>query len=185
MTRPPSWFIGLKVSESDDLLAVTAGAPPGISKTHPADLHLTVAFLGAVDEAAAGRAFAIASARVPAVINATAGSPLLLGPQACPWAICASIADGAEAVTDLASALADNCRLAAGLQSEERDLLPHCTLAAIDRGVGDELRAELLEWGAGLQTTGHSIVLDTLGLYRTADPEASTRYRCVESVRLL
>ncbi len=185
MTRPPSWFIGLKVSESDDLLAVTAGAPPGISKTHPEDLHLTLAFLGEVDEAAAGRAFAIASARVPAVINAATGSSILLGPQACPWAICASITDGAEAVTDLVSALADNCRLAVGLQPEERAPLPHCTLASIDRGVGDELRAELLDWGAGLQTSGHSIVLDVLGLYRTADPTASTQYRCVEFVRLL
>ncbi len=184
MTRPPAWFLGLRVSEPAKLLHLVADAPAGIETTHQEDLHVTVSYLGPVSEASARSAFSLAREHPPVVIQATAGPPILLGPPARPWAICASIAEGRIALDAVLSTLGNPCRATAGLPPDGRERVPHCTLAAIDREARGDVRAGLVHWASALQTSGAALLLDTLGLFTSAEQGASTRYRCVDSARL-
>ena len=49
----PNWFVGLRVPPEAGVTAKVKGPPEGVRLFAEADLHMTVAFLGAAGEAAA------------------------------------------------------------------------------------------------------------------------------------
>jgi 2'-5' RNA ligase len=51
----PNWFIALPVSPLGWFERLVPPPPAGFRAFHPDDLHLTIAFLGAVDDATASR----------------------------------------------------------------------------------------------------------------------------------
>ncbi len=184
MTSSPSWFLGLRVADAEALRRAVANAPEEIRTTLARDLHVTVSYFGPVTEVAARRAFAYASARLPAAIDAVTGPPILLGSARFPRSVCALFAGGVSELSALIRALENPCRAEAGLEPETREPVPHCTLGVILRRVSRERHAELLAWANSLETAGHSLQFDALHLYTRAEPTSATRYRCVDSVRL-
>ncbi|MCA9602007.1 MAG: hypothetical protein KC417_08285, partial [Myxococcales bacterium] len=74
----PNWFVGFP-APSPSLLAGLSGAPAPLAALAVDDLHLTVAFLGAVDTDAALRAWSEASGRRIPPFELTFGEPAWLG----------------------------------------------------------------------------------------------------------
>lgn len=65
----PNWFIGLVVPPEARWHQLSMPLPAGVRPFHPADLHLTLAFLGGCDAEAAARAWR-------ALAELTPGAPL-------------------------------------------------------------------------------------------------------------
>jgi 2'-5' RNA ligase len=166
-----NWFLALVVPEQAALLAATAGLPPGLRRFQPADLHLTLAFLGACGEDRALRAWqAIAPIGHPP-IRACAGAWRAMGPPRRPSAYALTLGRGRR----LTARLIESCRAAAlagaELPCDDRPPLPHITLARPRlRAVGaTDSREAMAAWLRHAPVPGQPFTLEEIGLYRWAE----------------
>lgn len=82
----PNWFIGLPLPRQADWHQASLTAPPELRRFHPADLHLTVAFLGPCGVARAEAAWLALAPHASAATTVSAGSWRALGPARQPSA---------------------------------------------------------------------------------------------------
>ena len=169
---PPNWFIALPVPAAPWFPALLAAThpPPGVRLFHAEDLHLTVAFLGPVAEAAAHRAFACAAAWPLGPLDATLAEVHPLGSPRRPSALSAMLAPG-EARERLVAAMArvrGAMWAAAGAAPDTRPPLPHITLARPSRSCAPAELAAAVRWGTALPVAGVPIRLAQLALYTRA-----------------
>lgn len=180
MASPPNWFIALPVAAAALPAGSLASLPPGVARLHPDDLHVTVAFLGAVGQERARRAWGeLPSAGTPLVTHT--GARAALGRPARPSALGldldADAADGALAA--FLGRWRDHLRAAAGVAAETRPLRPHLTLGRPPRRAGARLRQRIDDWLAGRDEAAR-IELDRIALYTRADRDGGRRFRQVE-----
>jgi 2'-5' RNA ligase len=167
-----AWFAGLP-------------APPTATRLFAAeDLHVTVAFLGAVDDRAALRAFGAARARAPAAMWARLGSVHPFGSKRNPSALSAEVEDEddrvSSAIVDLRAPLLE----AAGARPDRRPPRPHVTLARIARRARPEERRAALAWGTSLDLGAPRLPLHRLALYTWARDRRRSLFRIVETFGL-
>lgn len=160
-----NWFVGLPVTAGPWFDALHA-PPARVRLFHPGDLHLTVAFLGAVGEARARAAFEHARA-IPLARTAVQLGPVVpMGNRRRPSALSARLlGDGDKAVAQAITAVRDAVCDEAGAPRERRPALPHLTLARPPRSATREELAEAVRWAAALDLGTPVVTLDRVALY--------------------
>lgn len=161
-----SWFVALPAEPGGWFDELTP--PPPLKRDHRADLHLTIAFFGAIDEARARAGFEAVTCAEPPVESAPISGLAPLG------SVIAALVESPELVAFMARHRAAYCE-AAGVAPDERPPLPHVTLARFPRRAD---RREGVAWAASHPRIGDLLTLGRPSLY---GPSAGpTRYRIVE-----
>jgi 2'-5' RNA ligase len=166
----PNWFIALVVPPEAGWHQAGDALPPGLRRFDPADLHLTLAFLGSCPEPVAWSAWEACAPLHHDPITATAASWRAMGPAARPTAYALTLRQGREPI----SALIEDCRIrlreleawpAASAGSRDGPPLPHITMARPRRREAAQARVVMEAWMGGAPIPREPLSLHTLGLY--------------------
>lgn len=179
----PNWFVALPVDAGRWLAPLTRTAPPRVRVFHPDDVHLTVAFLGPVDEPAARRAWAVAEQAAARPFPVRLGGLVALGNPRRPSALSVVIEQGADDLVRFLAAVRDDVCRAAGAQLETRPPLPHVTVARPARDCADAERRTAIEWARSRPPVDASLVLDRIALFTWATDRRERQFRTVAERR--
>lgn len=172
MSRP-NWFIGLPVRAAELPAGILASLPAGIQRFHEQDLHVTVAFLGPVDERSARAAWSLADwSRLPA-LSAVTGPRAAFGNPRRPSAYGLDI-HGA-AVERFVARWRGPLLEAAGQPPDERVIRPHLTLGRPPRRLAGTMHGRARKWLQQEQPPA-SLRLDRLALYTRSGDRPRRRF---------
>lgn len=178
-----NWFIALPVPAAAWFEALPE-APDAVRPFHPDDLHATVAFLGAVGEARARRAFdALRATPIPRR-EIRLGRIVPMGPPKRWSALSAEVFDAhaqTPALADLLAGPRDRGRAAADVPPERRPMRPHVTVGRVRRRKGGEARKAGLAWAQSVGEIGATVQVERLALYTRAAEKDARTYTIVES----
>jgi 2'-5' RNA ligase len=178
-----NWFIALPV-EPGSWFARVSAPPAGTRLFHPDDLHITVAFLGEVNEELARRAFTHASAWPSASVAARLGAVVPMGRASHPSAFSALLTHGeADAGAGIA-AVRDLMADAAQVPRESRAVVPHVTVARPKRSADAAQRRQAAAWAKSLALGNPAVQLSAIALYTWAEPRAERLFRVVDTYNL-
>jgi 2'-5' RNA ligase len=167
-----NWFIALPVPAGPWLEALAA--PTGVRLFAPEDLHLTVAFLGAVSAEQARTAFDHAGSLPLAPLEIGLAQVAALGSRRRPSAFSALLDQGREQIERAIAALRDVLCDAAGAARDQRPPLAHVTLARPARTVTAEQLRAARAWAGGLSLAGVRACVTRVALFtRRQDPGGS------------
>lgn len=177
-----NWFIALPFPPTSLPEDELRRLPAGTRAFDPADLHVTVAFLGAVGEHHALRAWDRLEADDTLPLSAVIGPRAVFGAPRRPSALGFDLDTGTDdaRLTRFIAQWRDALRAAAGLAPERRPVRPHVTLGRPPRRADAAWRDELAAWLD--RSTAHAPVsLDRIALYTRAEPGARRRFREVRA----
>lgn len=177
-----SWFVALPVV-AEDWFARLSPAPAGTRLVAIVDLHLTVAFLGAVGESRARAAFHVLPSQTLRCIEIRLGPVVPMGNPRLPSALSALVkrADReGRSVGEVLTAPRDAMLEAAALPRETRTMKPHVTLARLRRKAGAEERRRAIAWAEENDLASIRIGLDRIALYTAARDRSTHAYDIVE-----
>jgi len=177
----PNWFIGWPCA-TPALAPRLAGAPPGVRRLGASDYHLTLAFLGAVDEATARATFAGVPPSLAAPVDVRLGRVRLMGHPRRGTALAATLTDGADVLAHRIAAHRAPLLDAAGARPDDRRPLPHLTIARIHRRAAPAEREAGLAWASELELGDVTHRIDALALYTWSDERPRRQYRQVERI---
>ncbi len=157
-------------------------APPARVRVFaPSDLHLTLGFLGAVQEADArnawGRIGDFASFRG---VTGSFSRVEPLGHPRKPSALAAIVETGRGALSEMIAEARDPLLKAAGAPEDGRPPLPHMTLARIQRRANAAERREALRWAQAIDLRGVAFVAAAVALYTWAEDRQERLFQIVE-----
>jgi len=170
LPKPMCWRLGQLVAD----------APRGVRPVRPAQLHLTLHFLGDVeDETCPALHEALAGVRHEPFTIAIRGTGVF-PPRGRPTVLWAGIADSVPltAVHAVIRAAIESC----GLPIEHRPYVPHVTLARLTPAVPRAWTARFLTDTAGLETA--DIPIDRFQLYHSRKLDGTTEHSVEASFRL-
>jgi 2'-5' RNA ligase len=182
--RPPSsdplrpaanWFIALPVAAGAWFERLQA--PPGVRLFGRNDLHITVAFLGAVSEQLALSAFELGSALPLAALDIQLARVEALGSARRPSALSALVGTGRQCVEEACTAVRDGMWERAQAKRDTRPALAHVTLARAQRRATRAEWATALRWAHDLELGAPSCRLDRIALYTWSDDRAQSLFR--------
>lgn len=177
-----NWFIALPVLAGPWFDALQP--PQGVRLFGAEDLHLTVAFLGAVTEPQARAAFEHAHQFPLTARSVRLGSVECLGSKRRPSAFSALLLDGRAEVEAALGATRHRMWEAAQAQPDTRPPLAHVTLARpVRRATSDEVD-HAAHWARGLDLGGPSVQLDSIALYTWSEDRKLALFRKVVSLPL-
>lgn len=173
----PNWFVAWPVTV--DPTFVIPEPPRGVRVFHPADRHVTAAFLGPCGEEAARQVLEATTAVRGPVSRGTFASVEALGPPDRPTALGALIDHGNDELADVIGGHRDAWLALAGRPPARYGVLPHCTIARPTRRATDAQRAAAVAWGTSLATVGVGFELRPLALYTWAHDRQEQLFRIV------
>lgn len=177
-----NWFIGLPVPPGPWFEALQP--PDGVRLFGASDLHLTVAFLGAVTEAQAQAAFEHASSFPLQALRVQLGTVECLGSKRRPSAFSALLLEGRTQVEAAMGATRERMWDAASARHDQRPPLAHVTLARPSRRA-TTLEVEHAEaWARGLDLAGPFVQLDSIALYTWSEDRKLNLFRKLASLPL-
>ena len=180
----PNWFVGLKVPVGPWHEARVTSPPEGYRRFVGEDLHLTVAFLGPVDEAAALAAWALHGAWREGAIPASFGALVAMGNPRRHSALSALLDRGWDEACALIEALRAPMLEAAGSRPDDRLPKPHVTFARPRQRATREERQAGIEWAAGIALQDVECVFEELCLYTWSHDRQRSLFRVAASARL-
>jgi 2'-5' RNA ligase len=146
----------------------------------PSELHVTVAFLGSVDEQAARAAWAAVTWPLePMVVSLCRVVPM--GPPARYSALSALIMDGAADVEAAIARTRGTVCMAAGVAPDPRPPKAHVTLARARRRASTEERREGLAWANAIALPPVRVTLAVISLYTWAEDRSERLFRIAET----
>ena len=173
----PNWFLALPISRGDWLGALPA-APAGVRLFAEADLHVTIAFLGPVDEHGALAAWeALAWPLGPTPV--TLGEVVPLGPEDHYSALSALLEQGRTEIEAAIGAARKPACAAAGVAEDRRPPKAHLTLARPKRRATEAERTAALEWASAIRLAIGPLLLDRVALYTWADDRKESLFTIV------
>lgn len=182
--RKPNWFIGYRVDPGDWFEELTASTPEGLRRFHPEDLHLTVAFLGQVEEPATRGAWKLArEADFPAVTVDFVGIEPF-GRPSSPSAFSLTLERGRDELIEAIRTHRNDLIGAVDKPPETRPPRPHITVARPGRGADRELVEQGMAWCEQVTPPDVELELDELALYTWADERKQRLFKVVDSMRL-
>lgn len=148
-------------------------APPRVRVFSAPDLHVTLGFLGVVQELDARKAWKLIDAFGSlASVGGTFSRVTALGNPRKPSALSAMIAEGSEALSEMILEARAPLLDAADAPPDPRPPLPHMTIARIQRRAKGAERRAALEWAESLDVQGASFQVASVALYTwSADRE--------------
>jgi RNA 2',3'-cyclic 3'-phosphodiesterase len=163
----PNWFLAFPLDGA--FVEGLPEVPRGFRRYHPADVHLTLAFLGPCGEPAAERAWTCLEnclMQAPrAAFSVSLASVVAMGPPRAYSALSALLGEGREAAEALIHALRDPPLEVALGRRDKRPPKPHITLARPMRKATEAERAAGLTWASGLQLGQVRQSLERVALY--------------------
>lgn len=171
-----NWFIALPVDAAALPEGTLAGLPAGLKRLHPADLHVTVAFLSAIGERRALAVWQETDHMQAQAFTVWTGTRAALGHPRRPSAYGLDL-NGAPEFTDWLGQWRDRLRAAAGLEPETRSIRPHVTLARPPRRVGAVIHRQAEAWLQQDPPAAVALQLDRVALYTAADNGGERRYQ--------
>jgi 2'-5' RNA ligase len=158
-------------------IAALARELPGVRFVEPASLHLTLAFLGDLDDAQLEQATqaTAAATQVSAPFALTVAGLGSFGPPHAPRVIWAGIGGNLRALTETQRALADELA-ARGFAREERPFAPHLTLARLNRPLDADAQRRLAQRLAAPAPTGAPIAARELSVMKSTSLPAGAVY---------
>jgi 2'-5' RNA ligase len=156
-------------------------APRRVRVFAASDLHVTLGFLGAVQEAEARGAWKqIASfASFRPVIGSFEGVEPLGHPRK-PSALAAIVDEGRQEMTEMIAEARGPLLAAAGAPPDDRAPLPHMTVARVQRRAQSAERREALRWAEGIDLRGIQFTAASVALYTWATDRQERLFRIVE-----
>jgi 2'-5' RNA ligase len=156
-------------------------APSRVRVFGVSDLHVTLGFLGSVQEAEARKAWALIrgfESFRPVTGSFEGVKPL--GHPRRPSALSAIIDDGWDALSEMISEARQPLLEAAGAPPDDRPPLPHMTLARIQRRAKSAERRDALRWAEAIDLREASFNVTTVALYTWADDREARLFRIAE-----
>lgn len=180
----PNWFLGFPVDPKRWHDKVITNVPDGIKCFHPADLHVTFAFLGQAGEERALLAWReVGGLKIPGV-DFTLGPMEPFGNPEKPTAYAFTLDKGRDQVSAYMLSSRDRLLEIAGKDAEKYKPRPHITIARPPRRASDGLRAEGLLWLKHVDPPPDVMRLDHLALYTWSDDRVTRQFRIVEKIQL-
>jgi 2'-5' RNA ligase len=177
-----NWFIALPVAAGEWFHALTP--PPGVRLFGANDLHLTIAFLGAVGEERAHAAFALAAGFPLSARRVQLGPVEALGSPRRPSAISALLAEGRTEVELAMGAARAGMWEAAAARPDSRSPLAHVTFARPGRRASTSERKHALAWAKALDLGAPTCELTRIALYTWSEDRAASLFRSVSELPL-
>ena len=177
-----NWFIALPFPPESLPREELHGLPAGTRAFEPADLHVTVAFLGAVGERCALDAWRQLDVGDALPLSATIGPRALFGSPRRPSALGLDLDPDTDesALTRFIAERRNGLRAAAGLAPEQRTVRPHLTLGRPPRRTDAAWQRALAAWID--RPAAHApATLERIALYTRAEPGDRRRFREVRS----
>ncbi|MEX2575263.1 MAG: hypothetical protein WD382_01280 [Halofilum sp. (in: g-proteobacteria)] len=178
-----NWFIALPVDAGALPAGTLSGLPAGLQCLHPEDLHVTVAFLGALGEPRALSVWQEIAGLETDAFTVHSGARAALGNPRRPSAYGLDLMGGKTFVAWLGH-WRDRLHDAAGLERETRALRPHVTLARPPRRAGKVNRQCADAWLHQDPPESVALRLDRIALYSAAGRASKRRYREVQTYAL-
>lgn len=194
----PNWFVALPLPPAARWEQAARAAPAGLRRLNPADLHLTLAFLGPCGEERAQEAWRALEPLRSRPLMIRAGGWRALGPPSRPSAYGLTLAEGHRELVDLLqrhrpAALAAVALEAAGQTppgnspppGESRPSppgdspLPHVTLLRPRRREAAHWRQPMAHWMARAPLPADPALLDALALYTWSEDRSRRLFRVV------
>jgi RNA 2',3'-cyclic 3'-phosphodiesterase len=172
-----NWFIGLPVDTGRWLAPLARTAPATVRVFHPEDVHMTVAFLGAVSQDAAERAWATLQGYRSSPIELSLGGLRPMGNPRRPSALSVVVEAGNDRVAALIATLRAPACAAAGARADDRPPLPHITVARPSRSASAAELRTAVEWAQAQRPVGAKVVLERLVLFTWAADRRERQFR--------
>lgn len=155
--------------------------PPRVRVFTGADRHVTLGFLGPVQELNARKAWdRIGEFRAFRSVSGTFSRVEALGHPRNASALCAMVDAGREPLGEMIAEARAALLSAAGAPEDTRPPLPHMTLARIQRRANATERREALRWAHALDLRGVTFTVRSVALYTAADDRQERLFRVVE-----
>ncbi len=174
----PNWFVGIPVVSDGWFHQLVSTPPHGPRRFHPDDLHLTVAFLGPVNESQARAGWNAVRWDLPPT-TVTLGQVVPMGPPHRYSALSIELAQARAAIEQAVGQCRDAICDAAGAQREHRPPKAHVTIARPSRNASENERTAGLRWAERLDFRQQPVLLDTLALYTWADDRRDRQFKIV------
>ena len=156
-------------------------APRRVRVFAAADLHITLGFLGSVQEADARRAWAqIGSFASFRPVTGSFEGVRALGHPRTPSALAAMVDEGRDAMAEMIVEAKGPLLEAADAPPDDRAPLPHMTLARIQRRARSAERREALRWAETIDLRGIRFAAASVALYSWATDRQERLFRIVE-----
>ena len=178
----PNWFIAWPLDPGDWFAPLVATAPPALRRFHPEDLHVTLAFLGPVDEPRARAAWELVQTCPPEATTGTLGRVAAFGNPRRPSAFSVEIAS--PVLRDAIAGLRDLACEAAGVAPDDHPPRPHATLVRPRRVATDAQRAAGLAWARSVPPLERLARFDRLALYTWSAERGERLFVKVEEMGL-
>lgn len=180
----PNWFVGFPVEPGDWYQKVITNVPTGIKCFHPADLHITFAFLGAAGEEKSENAFQFIVKAGLRALSVTLGPMAAFGNPEKPSAYAFTLDSGRNEVIAIMQEYRDRLLEIAEKGPDRYAPRPHLTVARPPRSASDALRAMGLEWAIAVPPPAEVFSLDKIALYTWSENRAERQFKIVKSVSL-
>lgn len=182
MGERPNWFVAFPIAAGPWLDAALAGAPAGLRRFHPADLHATAAFLGPCDAAAAARAFEAARVHPPPARVAHLGALVPMGPRGRPTAFSFELEEGDGALAAWVGAYRAEAWALAGARPDARPVRLHVTIARPTRRAVDATLRAAVAWARATPRAEVDVHVDALWLYTWAVDRRERLFARVDAI---
>lgn len=178
-----NWFIALPLPPTSLPPGELAQVPAGTRTFAPEDLHVTVAFLGAVGEQRALHAWSRLDTDAELPLQASIGARAVFGSPRRPSALGLDLdtAGSDGALTRFITAWRNTLREAAGLAPEQRPARPHVTLGRPPRRTDTSWKNALAAW-LDRPPPDTLIRLERIALYTRAEPGGARRFREIRTL---
>jgi 2'-5' RNA ligase len=172
-----NWFIAWPAAiPAEWLAALEAGAPGGLRFTMPADLHLTLAFLGKRDPGLLDKMAAFLRGLPFPNIEITLGRVIALPRERRFSTLAFELIRGRPDVEKQIAKWRDRLCREAGAKLDTRAPVPHVTIARPQRTIGPADRAEVIEWIATITPPAAPIYLKRPVIYLRAADDSERQF---------
>ncbi len=174
----PNWFVAIPVQADPWFQRFITPPPQAFRRFHPNDLHMTVAFLGPVDEASARAGWEALHWPLKAV-TATLGTIVPMGAPHRYSALSIEVLQSRDVIEHALAQCRDAISDAAGAKRESRPPKAHITVARPSRRATTNDRDAGLTWAKRIDLHQHPITLDSVALYTWAEDRRERQFKIV------
>lgn len=170
----PNWFVAVPVAVESWLPGLLRDLPESCRAFDAADVHMTVAFLGAMSADRVSLVRAAMNTMQAAPFHVRLGEVLALPSRKRPSALSLSVSHGREQAVDLIARWRNPLIAAAQARPDERPPLPHITVARPRRRADADGRRAALAWAERAAVPDVLIPMERIALYTWADDRGAS-----------